>query len=372
MLLPQDGALAYRYFKQPDEGGVTLTLTRTRHEVEKVAPTVVRRALVEIVNGEDGTANYRARLRLKTTERQRLQVDLPVNLELLGGGGVVVDGREVKLEKAGDPVDGDEFQQYYVNVARTKPSDEEFGITFHFRWKVSPYPGESDYFRGEMSLPLPVIGGRDEETSAPVQELRVAVWVPRDYALVGEPENFSLDRPARLSTVLLERRSQADEQELESWIGGEGGTSVSKQGYTGYVYNNLGGKPRLRVAWWNTVRMTVLISGAIVVIALILGRTSWENKLWVLLMAAFVACLAGLRDADWLAHALSAARYGLAFLVGWWLVRGLFGARNSINGALPATPTPAPVASPPTPPAPTMSDRPTVEGQLKPPSEPKT
>jgi hypothetical protein len=119
--------------------------------------------------------------------------------------------------------------------------------------------------------------------------------------------------------------------------------------------------------------MTVLVSIAVAVVAWILGRTSWENKLWVLLMAAFVACLVGLRDADWLAHALSAARYGLAFLVGWWLVRGLFGARNSVNGAPPPTPIPAPVAAPPstpsaTPPAP-PADKPTVEGHKKNPSE---
>ena len=60
----------------------------------------------------------------------------------------------------------------------------------------------------------------------------------------------------------------------------------------------------------------------------VLGRTTWENKLWVLLMAAFVLSLVAVWDVDRAAHALSAARFGLAFLIGWWLVTAFFGARN--------------------------------------------
>jgi hypothetical protein len=351
-VLEKTGTLAYHYFKQPDEGGVQLKLTRTRHEVEKVIATVVRRALVEIVNGKDGTANYRARFKVKSTERQRLLVELPIGMEPLGG--VIVDGREVKLEKAGDPItNNDEFQGYYLNVARTKPSDEEFTIAMQFRWKVSPYPGESEAFWGELSLPLPIIGGRGEDRDTAVQELRVALWIPEDFALVGEPARFVLDRQSRLSASMFGDARQVDEQGLEQWIEFSSGTSVSKKGMTGYAYSNLGGHERIRVTWWNMIRMTIAISVAIFLIALILSRTSWENKLWILLVAAFFAALVGLRDTDRLAHALSAARYGLAFLVGWWLVRGLFGARAVANGAAaaapPASPPPSVVAVTPTP-----------------------
>jgi hypothetical protein len=72
--------------------------------------------------------------------------------------------------------------------------------------------------------------------------------------------------------------------------------------------------------------MTVLISIAVAVVAWILGRTRWENKLWWVLATIFVLALFALWDVDRVAHVVSAARFGLAFLVGWWLVSSFFGA----------------------------------------------
>lgn len=323
-LLPQTGTLAYRYFKEPDDGGVQLTLTRIRHDIQEVVETVIRRALVEIINGEDGAAIYRVRMRVKTTERQRLLVDLPAQLELLG---VFVDDRNVKLEQAGTSDDQSRVQSFYVPVTRTKPVDEEFLLSFEFRWKVTPYLGESQFLRGRIDLPLPVLGGID--APAAVQELRVAAWVPRKYALVGEPDNFVIERQPRIFSTLTNTVSQVDEGELDNWIGhSDSSLEPAKKGLVGYVYSNLGGDRRLSVVWWNRLWMTVIVSIAIALIAWVLGRTSWENKLWVLLMAGFVLALVALWDDDWAAHALSAARFGLAFLVGWWLVTAFFGSRN--------------------------------------------
>jgi hypothetical protein len=95
--------------------------------------------------------------------------------------------------------------------------------------------------------------------------------------------------------------------------------------------------------------MTLILSITVAVIAWILGRTSWENKLWVLLVAAFAAALVGLYDSHLLAHALSAAKYGLAFLVGWWLVTGLFGVGRR---AAAVAATNRKVVTPPVPPPP--------------------
>ena len=351
-LLPQTGTLAYRYFKQPDEGAVQVTLSRTRHDIQEVVDTVVRRALVEIINGEDGTAIYRVRMRVKSTERQRLLIDMPAQLELLG---VYVDGRNVKLEQTGIADEQSQIESFYVPVTRTKPVDEEFLLTFEFRWKVNPYPGESDFLRGRIALPLPVLGGAD--APAAVQELRVAVWVPKEYALVGEPDDFVVERQPRVFSTLTNTTSQVDDGELDGWIGG-GDTTLApaKKGLVGYVYSNLGGEHRLSVVWWNRLWMTVIISGAIAIIAWVLGRTTWENKLWVLLMAAFVLSLVAIWDPDRAAHSLSAARFGLAFLIGWWLVTAFFGARNNrppqtvqVSGAGSTSATPLPPAAVPPP-----------------------
>jgi hypothetical protein len=344
-LLPQTGTLAFRYFKQPDEGAIEVKLGRTRHDIQEVVSTVVSRALVEIVTGEDETAVFRCRMKVKSTERQRLPIDLPVGLELLG---VFVDDREVKLEKTGTTPAERDWESYYVNVARTKSSDEEFLLTFQFRWNVNPPLGGSRFGRGEIALPLPLLGGHGEN-AAPVQELRVVVWVPHEYALVGDPDKFVLDRKPRLLSSLFGTPAQTDLGNLDGWIGGGGATSFPTEGRVGYGYSNLGGARRLKVVWWNKLSMTLILSITVAVIAWILGRTSWENKLWVLLVAAFAAALVGLYDSHLLAHALSAAKYGLAFLVGWWLVTGLFGVGRR---AAAVAATNRKVVTPPVPPPP--------------------
>lgn len=342
-LLAADGTVAYRYFNQPADTALTVTLTRTRHAIHEVVSTIVRRALVEIVNDEDGTANYRVRMQVKTTERQRLLVDLPANLELIG---VSVAGRDVKLEEAAAADEKLRLQAHYVPVSRTTSADEEFPLSFDFHWKMTPHLGQSEFLRGALELPLPVLGGYD--SPAAVQELRVAIWVPREYALVGEPAGFTIERQPRLFSALTNTASPVHAEDLDSWIGTNQGLATSKQGLAGYVYSKIGGNHRIRVAWWNRVWMTIVVSAAVAVIAWVLGRTSWENKLWWLLAATLVLALVSLADVDWVAHAVSAARFGLAFLAGWWIVSTAFAAARNSTPSRPtvATASPTPVAAP--------------------------
>ena len=332
-LLPGEGTLAYRYFEQPADATLSLNLTRTRHDIYEVVATVARRVLVEIVNGPDGTAIYRVRMRVKSTERQRLQVDLPSQLELIG---VNVNGREVKLEQA-EPADEKlRLQGHYVPVARTTSADQEFGITFDFRWKVNPHLGQSDFLRGALELPLPVLGGYG--TPAAVQEMRLAIWVPREYALVGEPEDFVCERDPRLFAALSSKAAPVSEKELDAWIGAsDSDLAPRRQGLAGYVYSKIGGAHRVRVIWWNRVWMTIIVSAAVALIAWVLGRTGWENKLWWLLAGMLVLALIAMKDADWVAHAVSAARFGLVFLVVWWLISSLFAMTRHQAGVRAAT-----------------------------------
>ena len=327
-LLPQSGSLAFRYFEQPADAAVEVTLTRTRNAIEEVVATVVRRSLVEIVNGKDGMANYRVRMQVKTTERQRLLVDLPLNLELLG---VTVAGREAKLERSAEQSDSENYESYFIPVSRTTSVDEEFLVAFQFRCDVKPRPGESNYPRGSMELPLPILGGIDAagpdgKTNVAVQEQRVAVWVPQEFALVGEPSNFVIERQPRVFSALTNVSSPLSESDLNNWIGADDASlPLEKKGLVGYVYSNLGGDRRILVTWWNRWKMTLIVSIALAVIAVILRRTTWENKLGVLLFVGLVAAFVALNDADRAAHYASAARFGLAFLVGLWLVSGIFG-----------------------------------------------
>ncbi|MCA9056422.1 MAG: hypothetical protein KDA75_21485, partial [Planctomycetaceae bacterium] len=345
-LLPSDGALAYRYYRQPDDAAVEVTLTQTRHEIQEVTPTVVERGLVEIATARHTAATFRCRYLVKTTERQRLRIDLPKELELLG---VFIDGAEEKLNPLADAADQEDVAAYTMNISRRKRSDEAFVLTLQFNWNVNPAPFESPFGRGEITFPLPRLGGT--ESPAPVQQLQTVVYVPHQFWLVGAPDRF---------TILGER---------EWWDGLRGDPTpyhVSPQsdfgdasltpldfpteGLVPTLYQNLGGAREINVVWWDIVKMTILLSVALAVVAFILLKTSWENRLGILLIVAFIALLFGTKDRDALAHGLAAARLGLLFLIGLWVLHGLLSRRNrpqhSTTGQ-PVTASSAPTTSPP-------------------------
>lgn len=345
--LAQDGFVAYRYFKQP----VKLELTANKYEVQGVVETVVSKALVEVVLDKASTATYRARYVLKSSERQRLRVDLPTSAEPLG---VLVDRKPVALEKA-DLKARDLWTSYFINVARTKSSDEPFSLTILFRMAVKP-----DAFQtagGTLLLRLPIIGGYEAKGVA-IQQLRLAVWVPHEYALIGTPENFTSE--TRTSFAKLFRKPRADHQgaqDLDAWIGTDAGGvfEFPVEGHR-YQYSSLAGRDAVQgFGWWNLPYYTWIVSGAIVVIAFLLRNTTWENKLTLLIVAAFCASAYALRDADLIIHGLAISVYGLAALVGIWGVHSLLSRRPvqliASPTPIPVVPTSSPPASPPSPPA---------------------
>ncbi|QDT54863.1 hypothetical protein Pan44_29020 [Caulifigura coniformis] len=353
-LLPQSGAAAYRYFRQPDDKGIDVSIQRSRNEVQPVVATVIRKGLVEIVAGDkaDSSATYRCRYRVKSSERQRILVHLPVNLELLGA---FVNSRDVRLETADLPGGqriGESWNSYWLNVSREGANDDEFIVTLHFLWKVNPELGGGSYSRGSLELPMPVFGAKD--APAAVQELRVVAWTPREYVLVGRPNDFQPLSEPGLWSRFWQRSASRNEVDLDSWIepGNAPALTLPKDGRTAFAYINIGGANRLRVDWWNRVRVTWIVSMALVLIALLLVRTSWENKLGMLLFGGLALTLFALNDRAAAAELLAAGRYGLAFLLGLWVVHGLFGARRAATD--PKTPPTAPPTEPaaPTSPAP--------------------
>ncbi len=229
-LLPQTGAAAFRYFRQPDDKGIDVQIQRARNEVQPVVATVVRKGLVEVVTGDkaDAAATFRTRYRVKTSERQRILVHLPVNLELLGA---YISARDVRLEKADIPSGqkiGENWDAYWLNVSREGSNDEEFVVTLHFLWKVNPPIGGGSYSRGSLDLPLPVFGPKD--APAAVQELRVVAWTPREYVLVGRPSDFSSLVEPDLWSRLWRRSLPSSEIDVESWIEPGNAPSMSLPG----------------------------------------------------------------------------------------------------------------------------------------------
>ena len=314
-------ALAYRYFKQP----VDLTLRKTAHEVQTVVETVVSKALVEVIAGHDPSATFRCRYRLKSSERQRLQIDLPQDMNSLG---VQVNGKQAALEKNENAKPEEGWGSYYVNIARQGGSDQPFTLTLYFMAPLGDRPFENS--GGKLLLRMPRIGGSDPASVA-VQQLRTVVWVPDDYLLVESPENFIREISPRLQgRPFASLFSDRNTNDLENWISvpANGIFDFPTSGHHAYRYSSLGAPPSIQVQWWQHSFYVWILSGAVLLIGLVLTKTSWENKLGLLLLACFAASLYALRDTQLVVHGFYVAQWGVWAAIIFWMIHGIFGSRR--------------------------------------------
>lgn len=330
--LGRDGFVAFRYFKQP----VKLELTSSKFDIQGVVETVVSKALVEVALDRTGVGTHRCRYVLKSSERQRLRLDLPENVEILG---VLVDRKTTALEKADLPADKG-WVSYFVNVARTKPSDESFTLAVVFRHAFDPAPFANK--GGKLRVRLPLIGG-PANSGVAVQQLQIKAWVPPEYVLVGTPKNYSVQTRTRLREILFGLSNQRfGEQNLESWIGHDtGGIFDFPTEGKSFQYMNLGGSKQIELGWWNLPFYTWVVSGALVLIALILRNTSWENKLTLIIIGLFAASAYAIKDHDLIFQGLQVASYGLCAMLGIWLVHTVLSWKPAATAAVT---TPGPVA----------------------------
>lgn len=325
-LLPQEGNLAYRYFKQPEKlsDPFKLELTATRHEIQEVVETVVAQAFVEVVVTEDQRATYRCRYRLKTSERQRLAIDLPKDIDILD---TFVAGKRVDLEKENVKSTTKDRDAYTLNVARATPSDEPFVIALVFRapFKENPLRGRG----GVLRLAFPHLGGETKQGHAAVavQQLRTAIWVPKDFALVGTPKDFTPEQPTRLDLVTGAVGYSGSTAPLESWFGdaasaGGAGFAFTTAGRA-FAYSRLGSSDAIEVSYWRTNWYTWWISGTLAVIAVVLAYTSWENRLSIILLVGFGCAMYSLHDPDQTINGLAAARWGIAAMLAFWFIHAM-------------------------------------------------
>eukprot|EP00913_Durusdinium_trenchii_P008831 g8297.t1 len=272
----------FRYHQEP----VSIALKATKLDIQPVVATVVSKALVEVLVGRDRTATYRCRYQVVSSERQRLRVDLPKTAEPLT---VLIDGNKVNLERNTTVSEQDEFQSYLVNVARSQSSDRPFSILLQFVLPIEPRPFET--YLGKLQLFLPKIGGGDD-SSAVVQQLRTVIWLPREFALVGEADKFERRTWTRLTGILPNQFvAETTPDKHEKWIGIDpGGFDFPTEGHS-YRYDNLGGTDQIELNYAQLSFATWTLSIPLLLIGWVLARTSWENKLGVLLLIVFAATL---------------------------------------------------------------------------------
>jgi hypothetical protein len=331
--LPQDGFVAFRYSKQP----VKLDLTSTKYDPQGFVETVVSKALVEIVLDRTGVATNRCRYVLRSSERQRLRIDIPENVEIIS---VLVDQNVAALEKAEIQADP-KWAAYYVSVARTKPSEEPFTLSLIYRHAHQPPPLQNA--GGTLLARLPLVGGSVKSGIA-VQQVYVKAWVPPEYSLVGTPKNFSVHTKSRLRDLICGASGSAfGEQELDNWIGQDtsGFFDFPAEG-TSYQYMSFGANKQIEVAWWHRPLYTWIISGALVAIALILRNTTWENKLTVAVLLFFATSAYAVKDLDLIIQGWQVAGFGLAASFAIWLIHGLLTCKPKPGRSLATVPAPRP------------------------------
>ena len=318
-------SLSWRYFQQP----VSATMEIIQHEVQRVIETVVAKGLVEVIVGRDPVVTYRCRYQMRSSERQRLRIDFPQQMTILG---VEVNRQSSALEvnQLLEPEEG--WTSYFLNVGRTGGADDLFTVTLLFQ-----APLEGQPFRrngGRLEFRLPRIGDPAGKSIA-VQQLKTVVWIPTDFAIVQTPDTFERELAPRFRHLFLMGSLMRDQDtyDLENWIEVPVGGSLDfpTTGHHAYRYSSLGSVNAIQIQWWTIWFAVAVLSGAVLLIGLVLMATSWQTRIGLLLLALFLSGLYALVDSELVIHAFAAAQWGLWIVLGLWILRTLFTSWKNVS-----------------------------------------
>lgn len=321
--LEQDGYFAWRYFSQP----AAATIGIRRHEVHEVVETVVSRVAVEVVTESQLLASWRVRMRLTSSERQRLRVDLPVGSELQAP---LLNGRRTTIEKAAEAEGSEGRETYYVNISRDESSDTEFGLTLLYRCAVGtekkrPYDGTGG---GSQLLTLPVIG--DDDGATVIQQVKLAVWAPEDVRFTGTPQGWISEEEysGLFDNILQPPSADRTAESLSEWVRDGLTADFPVQGRVA-VFRRAGLRAEpVQLVWWKQYTLLGLISGSLALIGVVLRKTSLENRVTIVLLGMLAIAIAAVSQGSAVPDLIPLAIPGLAIsglLWGIGLLGGLSG-----------------------------------------------
>ena len=131
------------------------------------------------------------------------------------------------------------------------------------------------------------------------------------------------------------------QQNIDAWIGHDtGGVFEFPTEGRMFQYMNLGGSKQIAVGYWQVSFYSWIVGGAFVLIGLILRKTSWENKLTLVIIGLFVASAYALKDYDLVLNGLNVAAFGLIGMLAIWMISGMMALAKKL------APTPQPVDKP--------------------------
>jgi hypothetical protein len=179
------------------------------------------------------------------------------------------------------------------------------------------------------------VGGVQRKSVA-TQQLRVAVWAPKEYRLVGTPAPYDVITHNTFLQTLFKQERQISQQELDSWIGtsSNGVFDFPVEG-VGTLYSSLGPQSELRVRWWHLPFLTWICCGTLIAIALLLRWTSWENKLTLVILGLAGSAIMAVCDYELTRYLLVASFWGAVAMFAIWILHELFGRttnRRSVPG----------------------------------------
>ena len=289
--------------------------------VHEVVATVVSKAAIEVVTEKQPLASYRCRYQITSSERQRLKIEVPAYSELQTP---LLNNRRTTFELAQEADATESWQSYYINVSRKEPSDRNFLLSFQFRCPIVeaariPYEGKG----GTQLLRTPRIG--DDSGSTVVQETRIGIWTPNDVTVSGEPDHWTAVGYPSWS-ILHPLESPHDPNaasSLADWIGDESTPDEFAHQGNATVFRTLGSKTILQTSWWNRPFVVMIVSGSLILIGLVLRRTSWENRIKLVVVSLVIATICDLFDSYAVRQVVDAGAIGLMAVAAIWTISPL-------------------------------------------------
>lgn len=278
----KEAALAFRHGNQPAELAVGITET----EIVPSVGTIVSNGLIEIALARSGPAEYRCRFRIGSGLRW-LPIQLPAGVDVLEAS---IDGAPAHLRRSATPEEG--YEAFVVDLGRLGHSIQKRLLELRFR--IPPDSAVLSRRRGSVRVPLPILGNRDEVA---LEEVRTVVAVPEGLDVLGVPVGFT-----RLESS---GRAEVDEQ----WSLSRTESLLSHS--TGHGFQSVGLPDAMELVYWDRRFATWILSGAVLLIALLLRPTTWENRVTVVLLAGVVLSLLSLGNADAVLQGCYAARWGI-------------------------------------------------------------
>jgi hypothetical protein len=323
---------AARAFEFHDEW--SLSVTAARYRLEEVKRTSIERAVVQMVLTSANQVSVRARYRMRSA-RQRLEVQLPDQVQF-DTQPVRIDTRPIILERG-------QQGRFFIPLVDRSP-DQSFLL--ELRYTLPEHSGKQ--------LDLPYF----PQESA-VQKVYLCVYLPEQRVLMAKQGPWTEEFTWELGSDLhWSARGTINENQLNDWVDSTAGkASLGDTFQTDrqlYIFSTL--QPpappdgSLRLCILGDERLTLTLLAVLVVLGLLLIRTSVGTKVLCVGLLVIAMVLLGL---FWpiAAHQLLNGRFFAAMFIVLilWCVGGFYRCRHTI-GCCGKREPPATAQQPPVPP----------------------